>query len=117
MGYQEVRSHQDVTIANGGNLSSAVDLTGQILLCIQTPAAWTAAVITLQGSADGDTYANLWHPLTGEVSLAAAASRIFALEPAMFLGIRYLKIRSGTSGTPVNQGAARTIMIVMYPSA
>jgi hypothetical protein len=32
-----------------------------------------------------------------------------------WIGVRYMKVRSGTSGTPVNQGGARTITLVVQP--
>jgi hypothetical protein len=32
-----------------------------------------------------------------------------------WVGVRFLKIRSGTAGTPVNQAAARTLTLVVQP--
>jgi len=106
---------QTVQIANGESLSSAVALgaEGERQLCaLQMPAAWTAASITFAVSADGTTYVPLYFG-TGEYTVeaagGAAASCGVSLEPRAFAGWPYVKVRSGTSGTAVNQEAARTI--------
>jgi hypothetical protein len=82
---------------------------------IITPAAWTAAAITFQASPDGVTYYDLWFNdaeyTIASATVATAAARSIVLDPAVFYGIRYLKLRSGTSAAPVNQGAARTITL------
>lgn len=107
--YPETRA---VTIDAGSALSAAVDLDGVALVGIQMPASWTAANLTFQVSADGVTYADLYNQSGSEVVVTAAANRYIALDPTLFQGIRRLKIRSGTSGTPVNQAASRTLLLV-----
>jgi hypothetical protein len=37
------------------------------------------------------------------------------LQPAIWSGTRFLKVRSGTTGTAVTQAAARTIKLVVRP--
>ena len=78
------------------------------------PAAWTAASLTYQASADGVTYDDMYDGAT-ERSLTVAASRYMMQNIGDWVGIRYLKIRSGTSGSPVNQGGARVITLVVQP--
>ncbi|CAK0772595.1 conserved hypothetical protein [Gammaproteobacteria bacterium] len=102
----------DVVIANGESLSGAVQLGGAELIGVVMPAAWTAANLTLQVSADGTTFNNLYDVDGNEVPITAAASRYINLLPINFVGFQWIKVRSGTSGTPVAQGAARTIGIV-----
>jgi len=101
------------TISNGTSLSSAIDFGASTLFGIQIPSSWTTANLTFQASADGVTYGNLYDSTGTEVTVTAAASEfiVFA-SPAPWLGIRYLKIRSGTSGTPVNQAADRALLAV-----
>ena len=119
-GVQSVQSpgatNKTATIANGASLSGAVDLgAGAILAGIQMPAAWTAASLTFQVSADGVTYANKFDALGTEYSVAsaaAAASQYIALPPADWLGVRYVKVRSGTAAAAVNQGAERALTLV-----
>jgi hypothetical protein len=109
---------QPVTISNGTSLSAAVDLEttagiGARLARIDMPAAWTAANLTFQASTDGVTYNNLFDSSGGEYTVTAAANAAIIVPLADFIGIRFLKIRSGTSGTPVNQAADRTLQLVL----
>jgi hypothetical protein len=76
------------------------------------PGAWSAANLTFQASEDGVTYSNLYDYTGTEINVVAAASVFIRLNPADWVGIRYLIVRSGTSGTPVNQGAQRLIVLV-----
>jgi hypothetical protein len=77
------------------------------------PAAWTAATLTFQVSYDGTTFVDLYDDTGTEIQWQAAASRfIVPSAPSQFFGIQALKVRSGTTGTPVNQGADRAIQVV-----
>lgn len=108
-----VRNQSSATITNGTSLSAAIDLGAATLFGIQLPAAWTTANLTFQGSTDGATYANLYDSNGSEVTVTAAASQFIVMAvPPQWIGLRYLKIRSGTSGTAVNQAADRTLQIV-----
>lgn len=103
-----------VSIAAATALSPAVDLAGQRLHRIALPAAWTAAAITFQSSFDGTTWNDLYDG-NGEVTLASAnvaAGRAIVVDPAVFLGVRFLKVRSGTSASPVAQAAQRDCTLV-----
>jgi hypothetical protein len=60
------------------------------------------------------TYDDLYDSAT-ERSVTAAASRYLAFNIADWVSVRFLKIRSGTAGTPVNQAAARTLTLVVQP--
>lgn len=113
---------QQVTIANGGSLSGAATgatrvgggATGiyETLVGIIMPASWSAASLTFQASNDNSTFTNLYNAAGTEVTATVSAARWVAIDPADFAGVAYLKVRSGTSGTPVNQGADRTITLV-----
>ena len=103
-----------VTIANGASLSDAIDLGGRKLVAIDMPAAWTAASLTFQASADGTTYDNLYDGAT-ERAVVVGASYYSALNIGDWVGVKFLKVRSGTAGSPVNQAAARTITLVLQP--
>lgn len=102
------------TIAESASLSGAVDLGGMHLVGIIMPGTWTAANLTLQASVDGGaTFANVHDGNGVEELIVAAASRHIILDPARFAGISGLKVRSGTSGSAVNQAAARTLRLVV----
>ena len=109
------------TIASGASLSDAVD-TGNTnslssIVAIIMPSAWTAADLTFQASATVDgTYNDVYDDDDNEVTVQAGASRHIVLDDEMrshMAGLRFIKIRSGTSGTPVNQGAGRSITLVV----
>lgn len=103
-----------VTIANGASLSGSIDLTGYTLVGIDTPAAWTAADITLAAAvADGGTYDPVHENSDTEFTLQAGASRFIVLPTSLTAPLRFIKIRSGTAGVPVLQGAARTLILIV----
>lgn len=106
------RETDTVTIANGTSLSPAIDLAGHVLLGIVIPAAWTAANVTFQVSADGVTYGNYFDSTGTEITVIAAAGQYLQLSAATFVGVRFAKIRSGTNSVPVNQGSDRILTLV-----
>lgn len=107
-----------LTIPNAGTLSTTggdtnngvIDLTKKSLVGIQTPAAWSTAALTFQGSMDGGiTYVDLYDDAGTERSIPVTASKAFTVDPTKFMGLTHLKFRSGTSAAPVAQGAARIL--------
>jgi hypothetical protein len=102
------------TIANGASLSGAIEFKGRPLRIIM-PSAWTTANLTFQTSYDGVNYANLYDDSGNEETVTAAASREIDLDDTVFAGVAFMKIRSGNSGTPVNQGAQRELIVVAAP--
>lgn len=116
---QPVSSRVDTeiaTIAAAGSLSGAVDLKGRMLAGIVMPAAWTAASLTFQVSLDNTTFVNLYadQGLSGtstEYTIATAASYGHSLGGVDWLAWRYVKVRSGTAGTPAAQAAERLVTL------
>lgn len=103
---------QTAVIANGAAVSDAQDLKGSRYISLQMPAAWTAANLTFQGSNDNSTFNDIYDSAGNELTATAAASRCITDIPEL-TPFRYIKIRSGTNGTPVNQGAERSIVIIL----
>jgi hypothetical protein len=103
------------TIALNGTLSAAVDLNGVYLYAIQMPAAWDAGGITLQLSQDNDTFVNVYDSSGNEISLTVSTSRLVLVRPSQLIGDGWLKVRSGTAGTPVTQTAARSLVLLTRP--
>ncbi len=104
------------TIAAGATgLSDAVDLTGVQIAQIIMPADWVTANLTLQtcDTEDG-TYQDLYDDTGAEVVITAAADKNTAVNhnALNLAGITWCKLRSGTSATPVDQTASRTIKII-----
>lgn len=110
-------------IDNGESLSDeSIQLSGPsirdyskqgTLVAIVMPAAWTAADLTFQASNDDSAFANLYNASGTEITVPVGASRWVAIDPTDFAGVAFLKVRSGTSGAAVNQGADRVITFVV----
>jgi hypothetical protein len=101
-----------VTIANGQSLSGAAHIGSATLVGIQLPTI-TSAALTFQGSADGVTYVEVVDSSAAAVSYGASTGAIYIKAPADLAGVPYIKVRSGTSGAAVAQGAARTITLIV----
>lgn len=101
------------TIANGASLSNAVSLGTSDLISIIMPAAWTAAALTYQFSVDGTNFYDAYSATAELTATSTGASRIININAATYDAARYIKIRSGTSATPVNQAADRTLTLIL----
>lgn len=101
------------TILNGASQSEAIDLGGHVMVAIAMPAAWTTANLTFAVATDAASSYNPMFDSNGtEITIVAAANEYLQLSPAVFAGVRFVKIRSGTNGTPVTQGADRVLTVV-----
>ena len=103
-----------VTIASGASLSAAIDLKDYSyrLVGIQMPSAWTTAGLSFQASVDGSTFQEVFSGGSA-YSIAALVSQYVIVPVNDFAGIQVFKVRSGTSGTPVAQGADRILYLVL----
>jgi hypothetical protein len=105
-----------VTIAASASVSGEFDLEAYKLVGIIMPSAWTAANLTFQAApVSGGTFADMYDDAGDEVTVTAAASRAIGADyiAGALAAFRVLKIRSGTSATPVTQAAERTITLVL----
>jgi len=103
---------QTATIGTGTALSAEVPLGEKTLVGILMPAAWDAASLTFQATTDDTNFAELQDGAGGAISFTVSAGVFVAVDPAKWRGITGVKVRSGTSGAPVNQTANRTITLV-----
>lgn len=102
------------TIALGGSLSAAVTLQRRPILAIIVPAGWDDADLTFQVSQDGITYYELVTEAGAAVQLDVVAGKMHRTTNLdQWAGYQYMKVRSGTFGTPVTQSAARTITLTV----
>lgn len=100
-------------ILNGTSLAAGVKTDWSHVLSLGMPAAWTAAVITMQVSQDGITYRNLFDEFGSEVTLTVAAGNEVALPVTRLAPYGWVKLRSGTAAAPVAQGANSLFTFVM----
>jgi len=104
-----------ITIANGASLGDEIDVEGYTLFAIEMPATWTAANLTFEAaSTSGGTFLQIVDDGGTEVVVTASASVIIGLDAKApeLAALRFIKLRSGTKATPVNQAAARTIKLI-----
>jgi hypothetical protein len=96
----------NVTIAQGASLSAAANLGFCSVMRMELPTIDSAA-LTFQISEDGTTYRNYYDEFGSEVSVpASTGARIVRFNPGDLRNIRYIKIRSGTAASAVNQTTA-----------
>ena len=115
-----------IKILSGTSLSSTAAYIGDgILAGIIMPATWTTANLTFQGGAILDetvfpapapAFNNLFDAAGNEVTVDAAASIQITLpdctDGSMY-GCQFIKVRSGTSGSAVNQSADRQLYLIV----
>lgn len=115
-----LRSTVTATIASGASVSDVIDLSTTALLGFVAPAAWTTAALNIEVSVDGANWAPavLGADNTAVSSWSAVvAGNAYAADPVAMLPFRYVRFRSGTNATPVNQGAARAFVVITRPLA
>jgi hypothetical protein len=116
--YLNAVRYQTLTIPAAGSVSNAVPVgAGAVIVGLAMPAAWDAANITYQGSVDGINFQDIYDTATNgtsnEWSTAAVANRLIMLDTSLSDSLQQIRLRSGTSATPVNQTAARTITLII----
>lgn len=110
-------------ILSGQSLSNQVYCGDADLVGIIMDSAWTAASITFQSgvplpNANGDsqsapTFNNLFNQAGSEVTITTpAASEQISIPADSINGSVWIKVRSGTSASPVTQGATRTMYAI-----
>jgi hypothetical protein len=106
-----------VLIAINTAISAEIDIGNKSPVALVLPPGWIAAAggISLQASADGGTTWNEVTTAAGSpyaIAFTAAGGAYIAIDPTTLRGISALKVRSGTSGAPVNQTSAVTLTLV-----
>lgn len=102
----EFLSGSDITIASSAQESSQLDTGGLTLCGIFLPAAFTGTALTFEGCPDsGGTFVAVKSTTSGTtLSYTVAQGTYCALDPKDFQGLRFIKIKSGSS-----EGASRTL--------
>lgn len=102
------------TIAAGASLSDVITLSKANVIAIQVPAGWTSASMTFSVSADGITYSDLFDQAGNEYILPVVAGKYFGGLDVLIMGsFNYMRIRSGTSASPVNQTSGAVLNCVL----
>jgi len=78
--------------------SQAIDTKGFALVGFFTPAALTGTTLTFEACQTvGGTYLPVYDSTNTQVSITVATGKYYALDPKNFQGIRFLKIKSGST--------------------
>jgi len=115
-----LRKTMQATISSGTSVSNAIDPVDSALLGFIMPAAWTTAALNLEVSMDNTNWATVIYDKVGTAVSSWAtpvAGAAYAVDAMSMLPWRFVRFRSGTSGSPVTQGADRLITTVMRPLA
>lgn len=122
---QSPRATAVASIPNGTSVSGVVDLLNTALLAFIAPSAWTAAALNIEVSMTGGASASEWvtaglfdasSTASGNYpSLTAGAA--YAVDTLTLLPFRYVRLRSGTLASPVNQAAQRDFTLITRPLA
>jgi hypothetical protein len=100
-------------------ITGGVALGADTLVGIWMPATWVTAALTFQVSPDGGTtWVELFNDSGSAISITAAASQFISLvtnSNYTWRGINMLKVRSGTSGSPVVQTGGATVTLIGRP--
>src|SRR5574343_182709 len=100
-----------ITVATSTTVSAAVDLAGCVLVGIQMPATFTGTALTFQAATTlTGTYQAVYGTGGSAVSYTVANSRFIAVDPAALMGVRFLKVVSGSA-----EGANRDIELIVRP--
>lgn len=108
-------SKKSAYFGGGQNLSSVVDLGESLqFVGILMPAGWTTAAATFQACDTPDgTFKNVYNIAGTELTLASnAANRAYQSVGGLEC-FRFLKIRSGTAGSPVTQVGAQEVIFLL----
>jgi hypothetical protein len=96
------------TIASGASTSAAVDLNGYTLVGLVMPSAFTGTTMTFTMSPNDGTYVSITNAGGTALSATVAASKCILFTPGDFVGVRFIKLVSGSS-----EGAGRTITLAL----
>jgi hypothetical protein len=103
------------TIAVGATgLSDTIDLNGFTPFYLKLPDTWIPAVLSTSISFDGTVFSDVFDA-GAEITLTGVTGKFIPIDYTKFVGVRYLKLRSGTSAAPVNQTATRLVTIFARP--
>ena len=110
----------NVPLLDTDSLSEATpDLVGNAIVGFEMPANIEGATaITFQATGEpGGTFLNMYTAAGAELTVTVGVDQHIPVNPTHFASARFLKIRLGTSGTPVVATADRVLTVIVRPIA
>lgn len=102
------------------SLTGEIDLGSNKLMAIEFPTTWAGTSITFQSKVERnenglETWRNVYDDAGSEVTATVGSNRIVGLDAlALELSsLRYIRIRSGTSSSPVNQNPTKLLRLIV----
>lgn len=101
-------------IPNGQSESNPIDVDGGVIITLISPSTWTSADLSFLGSVDGSNFFPVYDDEGVEVKIAQAAipseRRMYVNSQKLekLAATKFIKLRSGVNGAPVNQGGTRS---------
>lgn len=109
---QALSEQMDFDILAGQSVSAIQNIGNRVPLAFAVSANWTAASVSLETSFDSVTFYDVQNQDGLEVSIPVSTGNIVMLSATSLLGIgSYLRVRSGSSSTAVNQSNAATVTV------
>ena len=106
----EIRA-DTLTVASSGTDSTTVEMDGdKFAVRLITPAAITSTTLTFKVGIDSSNMVVLKVQDGTTLTYTVAASGAYILEPADFVGARFIQVIMGSA-----EGAARTLTLVSVP--
>lgn len=103
-----------VTIANGQAASAYEDIQGLKLQGVIVGSGWTAAALYFGGSFDGTNLFDIADSAGIVYAIPTPAiNTLYNIRRGHFEGLTTIALKSGTASVPVNQGAERTLYLVL----
>jgi hypothetical protein len=99
-------------IPGTGYITPAIDLAIPGITALETLGTWTVAPASFQAKVNG-TWWDVWY-LGNELVVPIAAGQLIDLGADKWLGVTSVKIRSGTSASPVVQSVDANLALVGY---
>lgn len=106
------------TIASGTSVSNVIDLSFHVLVGFVMPSVWTTAAIDIEVSIDGvNFFSNTYDSLGTLIGVytTPVVSSGYAVDALALIPYNFVRFRSGTTATPVNQAATRSISVITRP--
>ena len=102
-----------VTIADSASLSEEIDLGSAVLVALQPDSGWNTNAISFQSRGEDNALGTLKYEGVEVSAAAVVALDMITFSPSKFAGVRYLKVRSGTAGSAVNQTGDSILTLIL----
>lgn len=105
---------ENLTIAAGETVSSAVDCTDCILRTLRMPTEWSPAVLSFQLSPDGLQFFDLVDAVMGtEVQINVTPNSIVVIPDGIAHPMKFIRLRSGSAAEALVQEAERVFTLTV----